>query len=583
MKCKPRHDSLISRFAGVMMCVVILAILFAAYGGMRIFAQAFQSIVQGEAESALAAGEKLLTDYARGERTAEQTAALLNPEVPIGDWKLRLEDARGGIIAQTEGIDALLEQVREEEERRGGASGARKEIRRLTGSTLENLYVRTVSDGERVLGQVTVGRQVKLFTELSFQANGRLVVLLAGLLFVFCVFSWMMGHWVVMPVRKLTRASRALAAGDFTVRANEGALGELGQLSRAFNQMSDELQHTIELLAYEKRSMVRMMDGLSEGILALDEGQNEIHRNAAFERMLAMEPAARVEIEGRVQVALRACMATGGEQTHLIHREGASLQLTVSPIPARGGMAYGAVALLRDVTAQQKLEQTRHDYVANITHELRTPLATMRGLLEPLKDGLVDSESDRQRYYAIVLGEILRLSRLVNDLLELSGLQSGRAGIELERVEVQQLFEELQDRFAQSAASRGITLRVEMPEAPWEVFANEDRLSQVLTILLDNALKYTPGGGAARVWAEPLEDGQTLRIAVSDTGVGIAPEHLPHVFDRFYQTDRSHSEKGNGLGLSIAQEVLEKMRMRLSVRSTVEEGSTFFFDVPLKM
>lgn len=575
-----RNESLISRFAWIMVAVIILAILTTAWGGIRIFVRAFQQVVESESESALRAGQKLLTDWAAGERTREQTQALLNPEVPNTSWMLLLQDAQGNTVAMTQGADEMLAQMKTDAEAKATIATATAAFRQITGGLLESIFVSDVEVNGRLIGRVTAGRQIALLNDLSFEANGKFVTMLTVLLGIFCVFSWMMGHWVVMPVRRLTRAARALAARDFNVRANEAALGELGQLSRAFNQMSDELQHTIELLAYEKRSMVQMLEGLSEGILALDEHQHEIHRNEAFGHLLGADPQASQTVEAHVRRMLNTCLATRSEQTDTLWRGEVCLEVKVSPIPIRSGAAYGVVALMRDITTQERLEQTRHDYVANITHELRTPLATMRGLIEPLKDGMVENTEDRQRYYGIILGEVMRLSRLVNDLLELSGLQSGRAAIEMEPVDTLQLLEELQDRFVQSYARRGVKLHVELPQTSCVLHANEDRLSQVLTVLLDNALKYTPEGG--EVWVRSQGRGPVLRISVQDNGVGIAPEHLPHVFDRFYQTDRSHSDKGNGLGLSIAQEVMEKMQLKLRVTSNEGQGSTFFFDVPIE-
>ena len=573
------RKSLITQMAWVMMTVIVVGIMLATVTTGRIFVSAFQRMVVSDMQSILEVGEALLTSYARGTRSAAEVERLLNPEVRVGDWQIVLEDAQGELVAMSSGADHFIEEVHRNANMQATVDGAEAFFRQMTGGRLENVFTRTVTVDGRMAGQVTVGRQVAVLNDLTYEATGKMASLLAGLLALFCVFSWLMGRWVVMPVRRLTRASHAIAAGDYSVRADEHAPGEMGQLSAAFNLMSGELQHTVELLAYEKRSMVQVLEGLSEGILALDADGHIIHRNAAFDHLLPAVLPEGAALEARVHTLLRKCLASGHEQHDTLWRGEVCLEAAVSPIPVRSGAAYGAVALVRDITTQQRLEQTRHDYVANITHELRTPLATMRGLMEPLKDGLVEDEHDRNRYYAIILGEILRLSRLVNDLLELSGLQSGRASIEMEDVETPQLFDELQDRFAKAYRERGVTLTLAMPEADCRVRANEDRLAQVLTILLDNALKYTPQGGTVRLTAAP-QDGK-LRISVCDTGTGISPEHLAHVFDRFYQTDSSHSEKGNGLGLSIAQEVMGKMGLRLQVTSALGAGSSFFFDVPL--
>ncbi|MEI6101621.1 MAG: ATP-binding protein, partial [Eubacteriales bacterium] len=227
-------------------------------------------------------------------------------------------------------------------------------------------------------------------------------------------------------------------------------------------------------------------------------------------------------------------------------------------------------------TENERLEKTRHDYVANISHELRTPLSSMRGLIEALRDGVVTRDSDRERYYTILSGEVLRLSRLVNDLLELSGLQSSTAAFETEPINVQEMMYDLHDRYKKMFEEQKKEFILQLPgtELP-QIRSNEDRLTQVLTIFLDNAIKYTKLGGRVELGVKNL--GNSLYFYVADNGIGICEGDIEKIFDRFYQAEISRSDKGNGLGLSIAKEILDKLNLEACVKSSQGQGSEFGF------
>ena len=225
----------------------------------------------------------------------------------------------------------------------------------------------------------------------------------------------------------------------------------------------------------------------------------------------------------------------------------------------------GCVGIVSDVTSAERLEQTRRDYVANVSHELRTPLTAMRALIEPLRDGLVKTEEQRQQIYDVVLRETMRLSRLVNDMLELSRLQSGTASLSRSVFAPLPLFNLIHETYSAYAEDYQQTFVYDVPEDLPSVRGNPDRTQQVLIVLLDNAFKYTPEGGVVTLSA--CAEGDVVRVRVRDTGVGIPAADLPHVFDRFYKVDKSHHSKGTGLGLAIAYEIMKHLGEEMSVTS----------------
>lgn len=569
--------SLLARLAIWMTGLLLLSTVIVGLVAARYTGEALLGLSQEDMNLVYQGAETLLRRYHRGEYTAPQVQALLNPEFTPSSWLVRLVDSQDQIIAQTHGAQAFFDESLSKHMSSGANLPFKEWFGFVSGSALGNIYVFPLSEEGTPLGQVVLGKRMTVLENTSKAVSLRVLLLMSGLFLLLLMFLAAAGRWLILPIYRLIGASRAVAARDFSVKADERAQGEIGQLARTFNRMAEELEIAIEALEVEKTSMVQVLEGLSEGILALDSAGTIIHRNHMFDRLLG---SAGTALEAEIRSLIKQVLQDGREQRTTSWLGDVCVEVIVSPLLAGSDnppSQVGAVALARDVTAQQRLEQTRHDYVANISHELRTPLATMRGLLEPLRDGLVESPADRQRYYNIVLGEILRLSRLVSDLLELSGLQSGRASFELERVDAQQLLLEIQERFEKAFQKKGVDWQVDGTGA-LPVWANEDRLAQVLTILTDNALKYTPPGGQVHLVVTPGLD--CLRFAISDTGPGIASDQLPHIFDRFYQTDRSHSDQGNGLGLSIAQEIMEKMGMKLAAQSVLGSGTLFSFEVP---
>ncbi len=389
------------------------------------------------------------------------------------------------------------------------------------------------------------------------------------------------------PVAKLKDAAVAMSGGNLEVRADEAADGELGELGKAVNNLSDQLSRNMYTLIVERNRLRNMLNGLSEGIVAIDREGAITHTNPAIEkfftrRKLALhlpDPRMKLIDDKSVWEDFDAVIQTGEPSTRNLDSKDMILRLTITPIVDEIGAIAGAVGLFSDITQMERLEKTRRDYVSNVSHELRTPLTAMRALIEPLKEGMVTEEADRQRYYDIILREILRLSRLINDQLELSRLQSGTLAIQKSVMALDDVVYDVCDRYATIAKEHGLELKVEtdFTQCP-HVYANADRVEQMLIILVDNAIKYTEQGSVS-VSAD--WDDERVVIHVKDTGIGIEETDLPYVFDRFYKVDKAHSGKGSGLGLSIARELLKRMDENIWVTSEKGVGTEFSFTVHL--
>lgn len=422
--------------------------------------------------------------------------------------------------------------------------------------------------------------------------GGSRVASLIGLLTGFvaaCALSIPLKKWILMPsvkeIADLRDVAVKVSGGDFDAHASESAPDEMGELGAALNHLSYQLSRNMYMLIVERNRLKHMLDGLSEGIIAIDSNGQITHINPAIGNMFEQKrisvglPDARMKHvpDESVWKDFDSVIKTGEASTRNLSIRDMTIRIVITPIVDEIGAIAGAVGLFSDITQSERLERTRREYVSNVSHELRTPLTAVRALIEPLKEGMVTKEEDRMRYYDIILREVMRLSRLINDQLELSRLQSGGVAIEKKRMPLDDLIYDVCDRYSSIAEEHGLTLNIEsdLSDLP-SVYANADRVEQMLIILLDNAIKYTEKGGVS---VKVDWDAEKVNITVKDSGIGIAEEDLPYVFDRFYKVDKAHSGKGSGLGLSIAKELLNRMNEDISVTSVKGEGSAFSFTV----
>lgn len=402
-----------------------------------------------------------------------------------------------------------------------------------------------------------------------------LSLLLVGLLMLPVVLFF--ASRMVRPITRMRTVALTMAGGDLTARAEDGSNDEYGELGRALNYLSSELGSTISSLQMERNRLQSLINGLSEGIIAVDAKGATTLINPAVYGLLNLQStddnvrAAAPDVFAMFDQALSSARAV----KKTVWQGDVALHISVSPLLLQSGEVTGCVGIVSDVTSAERLEQTRRDYVANVSHELRTPLTAMRALIEPLRDGLVKTEEQRQQIYDVVLRETMRLSRLVNDMLELSRLQSGTASLSRSVFAPLPLFNLIHETYSAYAEDYQQTFVYDVPEDLPSVLGNPDRTQQVLIVLLDNAFKYTPEGGVVTLSA--CAEGDVVRVRVRDTGVGIPAADLPHVFDRFYKVDKSHHSKGTGLGLAIAYEIMKHLGEEMSVTSEPGQGSCFTF------
>ncbi len=504
----------------------------------------------------------IVAQYQRGEISPWAFERLLNTDQTIWDASVLIFDKAGNLLARTRDADmerminALSSYL---PDMLSGKSG----VFRLVTSELGIVVGAPVSgvDAE-VTGAVFLTKPLNEVNAALSGLNSALGISLLIVSLATLLPAYFVSRSLSKPLLQMSQAARAMAYGDYSVKAYEKGDDEIGVLGRSLNELSAALATTIGDLVLERNRLRNVLNGLKEGIVAVDETGRVTHCNPSAERLLRTDGDAQnalVHLE-TLWPGVGALMQAGDSASRTASTEGVQLRITVTQLAGQQERRAGAVTMIQDVTEEVRLEQTRRDYVANVSHELRTPIASIRSLADALNDGLVKKEEDKARYYGYILRESMRLSRLINDLLELSRLQSGGVALEKRAFQLNPLLVELSERFEAAAGDSGLTFLLELPEGEPQVYSNEDRVEQVLVALLDNAIKYAADDGKVTLKAEQTADG--LLLSVCNTG-HIPEEHLSHLFERFYKADTAHAEQGTGLGLAIAREIMSLLGERI--------------------
>ena len=428
---------------------------------------------------------------------------------------------------------------------------------------------------------VILAQPVAELRSLSKLVRYMLVFVVSISLLLSVILAMQLSRMLVSPIQRITLAARRMENGVYAERIPQLPSDEIGELGHALNSMSGRLLDVIRNLRKERDKLELIISGMSEGLIAIDNQWNIIHANTAFLELTELDRASRLLDEPNrfdsLNAMLRRCMDSGEAET--MEWENPSHRVIQATVTARrddSGAISGVVCLMRDVSEGQRMEQLRREYVANVSHELRTPLTGIRGMVEPLIDGCYDTEEERLECYRIIWKETIRLEKLVGEMLDMSRLQDGRIKVELEPLELPGILEAAVRGMKPIADEAGVCLGVETDGSSLSCMGNEDRITQVLVILIDNALSFTPRGGRVTVFARDGEE--EVFVGVRDTGCGIEPKDLPMIFERFYKVDKSRmGTMGTGLGLSIAKLVVKLMGGDITVKSELGEGTEFTF------
>ncbi len=415
----------------------------------------------------------------------------------------------------------------------------------------------------------------------------------------FAAVSYRIARSVTRPLERMTSAAKRMANMDYEIRVPDAGRDEVSELARALNAMAASLQDQVDEIRQNEIRLQSVLDNMASGVVMIGpDGRVKLYNRSA-EQLLGSttrERVGRSYSEAKQQYELLQLIREALQNHEPLHEEltvyypeERLLEVNIVPMSmSEESDDPGLLLVLQDVTAIRRLERMRSEFVANVSHELKTPVAAVKGFAETLLAGAVNDPETAHSFLTIIHDESERLNRLIGDILELSKIESRRSPLQFSPVDVRAFLERLMEFMSTEATKKNIALDLQAEEELF-VEADEDRLGQIILNLLQNGINYTPEGGTVRVKAEFVEGTDPeggdvrVRITVSDTGIGIPKKDLPRIFERFYRVDkaRSRSSGGTGLGLSIVKHLAELHHGSIRVESTVGVGSHFILELPL--
>jgi two-component system phosphate regulon sensor histidine kinase PhoR len=419
--------------------------------------------------------------------------------------------------------------------------------------------------------------QVTLIIILAILVTAALVIVAAVLI----------GRRTTRPLREITKASERIASGELGQKIPVRSKDETGQLAQAFNEMSSNVNKLVGDISVEKTKLQTVLANMADGVIMTDVEGNIILANRATERLFNFrekdvinKPLIEAVHDHEADEILKLCLSTQQTQAGQFESAISKRFLRAIGIPIVEGKLTGALLLFQDLTEVRNLQTMRREMVGNISHELRTPIAGIKAMVETLRAGAIDDKEAAIDFLTRIDSEVDRLTQMVSELTELSRIETGRADLRMSSVNLNLVVEEVVTQLNTLAQRQQVTVTTDLAADLPIIKADHDRIRQTLTNLVHNAIKFNHPGG--RLTVSTRVDGESATVSVSDTGIGISEEDLAHVFERFYKADKARPTGGSGLGLAIAKHVVQAHGGSIRAQSEEGKGSTFSFSLPIK-
>ncbi|CDN44457.1 two-component system histidine kinase PnpS [Paenibacillus sp. P22] len=423
-------------------------------------------------------------------------------------------------------------------------------------------------------------------------------VLIIGLLLLFLVaaaVSYRIAKGLTSPLEQITDAAKRIRSMDYSVRVDVHNKDEIGELGAAINSMAEGLQVQMNRIQQNETQLYSVLDNMTSGVVMIDPAGRMMLLNRRAEEVLGFEHremVGRPYSEAKQQYELSQIIQQGLEKQEAVHEEitfyfpeERLLELNLVPVYQSDDSFGGLLLVLHDVSAIRRLERMRSEFVANVSHELKTPITAIKGFAETLLGGAVDDPVMSKQFMQIIYDESERLNRLIGDILELSKIESRRVPLQFSPIDLASFMERSMTILESEAARKSITMTLDNAPGIY-LEADEDRLRQVVANLLQNGISYTPEGGKVSVRTSLVQGeggSEMVQIRIVDTGIGIPRKDLPRIFERFYRVDKARSRVsgGTGLGLSIVKHLVELHHGSITVDSTVGVGTAFTIELPV--
>lgn len=418
--------------------------------------------------------------------------------------------------------------------------------------------------------------QVTLVMSLAMLITATLAIVAASLI----------ARLTTHPIREIIRASQRIASGEVEQKIPVRTRDEIGQLAQAFNEMSSNLNKLVGDISAERTNLQTILTNVADGIIVVDIEGKIVLVNQATEKLFTFrdkdvitKPLIEVLHDHETDEIVKKCLRTGKTQTAQFESVISRRFIRTIAVPISEGILTGVLLLFQDLTELRSLQTMRRELIGNISHELRTPIAGIKAMVETLKEGAINDENVAMNFLSRIDGEVDRLSQTVSEITELSRIETGKTELRVTPVDINALIAEVTAQLSPMAEKQHITITTDLANLP-TINADKDRIRQTLVNLVHNAIKFNRSGG--KVVISTRANTESIITTISDTGVGIPRDDLSHVFERFYKADRARSKAGSGLGLAIAKHTVQAHGGDIRVQSEEGQGSTFSFSLPLK-
>ncbi|GAB7388614.1 ATP-binding protein [Bacillaceae bacterium] len=522
------------------------------------------------------------------QREVERFAEAVQTRITIIDWK-------GNVLADSEEDPAAMENHGDRPEFREAVRNGRaigEAIRFSTTLGYEMMYVALpIVRDERVIGVMRVAVTLEQVQKAVRQLWVSLASVMGGVLILSALISIKMAQGITRPIEEIIRVARHLTQKKYDSRVRVQTKDELEQLASAINFLASSLQQQMEEIQENEQRLAGVLTNLVSGVMLIGSHRRIVLVNPAMEQILG-SPAdylvGKLHIEASKNFGLSQlidkCLKQGGkirEEVHVYYPKERILDAHLAPYLNEEGEIRGVITVLHDITEIRRLEKMRSEFVANVSHELKTPITAVKGFAETLLDGAMHDEETCRSFLKIIYDESDRLHRLINDILNLSKIEQQRLPLKIETVNLSDLVYETTATLQEQISKKKLTLH--LPEQR-QVFieGEKDRLRQIILNLVANGIAYTPEGG--KISVQLVEKAEEVDLVVADTGIGIPQKDLHRIFERFYRVDKARSREsgGTGLGLAIVKHLVESHHGRIHVESEEGRGSTFTITLPKK-
>lgn len=548
-------------------------------------------------EESLRNDSYLVRDYAFDKNIIleKMNTKQLQPIIKNTEKRITLIDVNGQVIYDSHENIENMENHKDRSEVKDAINGNESNIIRYSKTLGKEMmyYSIPLKENSQVIGVLRLS--IPLNALNSINRNIFISTITASLIgiIIASIIGYRYLYYITKPIKELIIGVKDIASSNFSHRITNLSKDEFGELASSFNEMADQLQESIGALQLQNVKLETILNSMSSGIVAVDTKRDIILMNPSAREIFHIKENQEV-IGKNILENIRNNQFYKMINNILLNHEESPIEiemdypkkkiLKISSNPIRyidkHERIKGIILIIEDITQLRKLENIRKDFVANVSHELKTPITSIKGFVETLRSGEVDDRDIEKRFLEIIDFESERLIRLVEDISTLSNLENDQRPVISDKIEIKDTLDEIIPMVSQLAMKKNILVESQIQEDISPLYFAKDQFKQMIINLIDNAIKYTPEGGTVKICVRQREKG--MEIEIKDTGIGIPKEDIPRLFERFYRVDkaRSRSAGGTGLGLAIVKHILHSMNGKIKVESQVGKGTSFILYLP---